>query len=253
MPTTDTNSGIARELGEAIDELHVALQHASDATAKVRALVPRIGTLGTLFDDIEAVLKSGRQQFGAESHVAQTPAQFPRPTLVPPAPAVAPERAPAPAPAPAPAEQPQLRVDAPPSPPPASKPKASTASAKKASIESAVATAEYEPLPTPAISDPQPAIVEPAENRVEELICFRLEFESRPGPLDLRTVDDAVSEHPAVRDVALLDYDGRKATLKVWITSLASPADVQQSLSDRAGKIFASGNDVTIVALEDVA
>jgi hypothetical protein len=87
----------------------------------------------------------------------------------------------------------------------------------------------------------------------DQLVCFRLEFESRPGPLDLRTVDDAVSEHPAVRDVALLDYDGRKATLKVWIVPDASPADVQQSLTERASTLFDSSNDVTIVALEDVA
>jgi hypothetical protein len=85
------------------------------------------------------------------------------------------------------------------------------------------------------------------------LTCFRLEFESRPGPLDLRTVDDAVSEHPAVRDVALLDYDGRKATLKVWIDGSAKPADVQSTLIARSSQLFAPGNDVTIVALEDVA
>ena len=85
------------------------------------------------------------------------------------------------------------------------------------------------------------------------LTCFRLEFESRPGPLDLRTVDDAVSEHPAVRDVALLDYDGRKATLKVWIDGSASSSDVQSTLVERSAQLFGAGNDVTIVALEDAA
>ena len=87
----------------------------------------------------------------------------------------------------------------------------------------------------------------------EELTRFRLEFESSPGPLDLRAVDDAVSEHPAVRDVALLDYDGRKATLKVWIVATASPADVREALTNSAANLFPGGNDVTIVALEDVA
>lgn len=243
MPTTETTSGIARELGEAIDELQAALHRASEATTQIRALVPRIGTLGNLFDDIEAVLQSGRQQFGAESHSTQaSPSAYPRPTLV-----VSPP-APTPNPAPAPA-QPTLWADVPP-------PASVVTSAPEAATEPVSATAAtqtYEPLPPPAVSAPEPAIVEPVEARVEELTCFRLEFESRPGPLDLRTVDDAVSEHPAVRDVALLDYDGRKATLKVWITSMASPADVQRALSERAGKIFASGNDVTIVALEDVA
>jgi hypothetical protein len=86
-----------------------------------------------------------------------------------------------------------------------------------------------------------------------ELLCFRLEFQSSGGPLDLRAVDDAVGEHPAVRDVALLDYDGRNATLKVWIIATASPSDVEQSLNQRATEIFGDGSNVTIVALEDAA
>ena len=87
----------------------------------------------------------------------------------------------------------------------------------------------------------------------QDLICFRLEFQSNSGPLDLRAVDDAVSEHPAVRDVALLDYDGRRATLKVWIVADASPSDVQEALTERAAELFADAGDVTIVALEDAA
>ena len=87
----------------------------------------------------------------------------------------------------------------------------------------------------------------------QELTCFRLEFQSNSGPLDLRAVDDAVSEHPAVRDVALLDYDGRCATLKVWIVADASPSDVQEALTARAAELFADAGNVTIVALEDAA
>ncbi len=230
MHATDTNSGISRELGEAIDELHVALQRATEATSQIRALVPRIGALGNLFDDIEAVLQTGRQHLGAD---AQPPATYARPTLL--------------VPSPAPALQPQLWPEAAVAAP------VEAPRPERAAPFSTTPTMTYEPLPPPAVSAPEPGVVEPIERRAEELTCFRLEFESRPGPLDLRTVDDAVSEHPAVRDVALLDYDGRKATLKVWITSLASPADVQRALSERAGKIFASGNDVTIIALEDVA
>ncbi|MEX0749911.1 MAG: hypothetical protein WD359_03805 [Dehalococcoidia bacterium] len=93
---------------------------------------------------------------------------------------------------------------------------------------------------------------QPTPNAAGDLICFRLEFQSSGGPLDLRAVDDAVGEHPAVRDVALLDYDGRNATLKVWVIAGTSPADIQQALSDRAAQIFGD-SDVTIVALEDAA
>jgi len=94
---------------------------------------------------------------------------------------------------------------------------------------------------------------EPRPQASADITCFRLEFQSNGGPLDLRAVDDAVSEHPAVRDVALIDYDGRNATLKVWIVNTVSPAEVQQALSERASQIFADGSDVTIVALEDAA
>ena len=66
-------------------------------------------------------------------------------------------------------------------------------------------------------------------------------------------MDDAVSEHPAVRDVALLDYDGHRATLKVWIGPEASPSDVQDALKERASSLFSAEQDVTIVALEDAA
>ena len=85
------------------------------------------------------------------------------------------------------------------------------------------------------------------------LTSFRLEFESRSGPLDLRAVDEAVSEHAAVRDVALLDYDGRHASLKVWIDGSASPAHIKGALVERADTLFGDDNDVTIIALEDAA
>jgi hypothetical protein len=107
--------------------------------------------------------------------------------------------------------------------------------------------ATQETLPEPA------TLPQVARASSQELICFRLEFQSNSGPLDLRAVDDAVSEHPAVRDVALLDYDGRRATLKVWIVADASPADVQDALTERAAELFADASDVTIVALEDAA
>jgi hypothetical protein len=85
------------------------------------------------------------------------------------------------------------------------------------------------------------------------MVAFRLEFESRPGPLDLRAVDDAISEHPDVRDIALLDYDGHKATLKVWVEGNTSPASVQVEIRDRVRSLFSAENDVTVVALEDAA
>jgi hypothetical protein len=218
MATTDASTGIARDLNAAIDDLNSSLERASAAAATIRTLVPRIGAIGSVLDELETLIQTGRAQIGS----AAPATAYPRPTLVVPAASV-------PAQPGTPASE---AWDAPSDEIPA----APEASSVWATDESAAS---------------EEVAIAPGSS--QELTCFRLEFESRPGPLDLRTVDDAVSEHPAVRDVALLDYDGRKATLKVWITADASPSDVQQALTERASALFDAGNDVTIVALEDVA
>ena len=53
---------------------------------------------------------------------------------------------------------------------------------------------------------------------------------SKGGSLDLKAVDSSVNENPAVVDVALLDYDGRQATLKLWINQSADPVGVRDAL-----------------------
>lgn len=210
MASDGTRTELESELGQAVENLQAALRQAAEATAAIQVLLPKVGAIGSLFDELDAVIRSGRQQISSGPSGAAAP--YARPTLV------VPEGPPTPAPAG------QWTADA----PPITMPSATTS-------EAAAETPER------------------PRNDAAGLTCFRLEFESRPGPLDLRTVDDAVSEHPAVRDVALLDYDGRKATLKVWIDGSASPSDVQKSLVDRSSQLFTPDNDITIVALEDVA
>ena len=100
---------------------------------------------------------------------------------------------------------------------------------------------------------PEDAIASARSPEAGATTCFRIEFESAASPLDLRTVDDAISAHPAVRDVALLDYDGRRAALKVWITPDTTPAEVQSDLQQRAPQLFTPRDEISIVALEDVA
>lgn len=219
MPSNDQPTGLERELSTALDDLHAALQRASEATATIKGLVPRLAATGSLFDEIEALVRAGRQNIGTGTLAAVQPeAAFSRPTLVVPSPA-----------RPAPVLQPSASFTTP-----------------------EPARDDWSPV-LEAAAESEQAAEEPVQAHGDDLLCFRLEFESQPGPLDLRTVDDAVSEHPAVRDVALLDYDGRRATLKVWITSAASPADVQDALKQRASELFSPDQDVTIVALEDAA
>ncbi len=57
-----------------------------------------------------------------------------------------------------------------------------------------------------------------------------IEVERSDGPLDLRAVDRPVSRHPDVADVALLDYDGRRARFKIWTRSPAGIPGLRDAL-----------------------
>lgn len=217
-------TGVANDLAEAVEEMQSSLERAAASAARIRELLPRVSTLNAVFDELQAVIDAGRQSAGIVPQAASPEPARTRPTLV--------------VPSAAPSRQPELWAGHEPQSltPPESWPRA------EAPSDAAADAPADEPFRPQAPGD-----------GAEHLIAFRLEFEARPGPLDLRAVDDAVSEHPAVRDVALLDYDGRKATLKVWIDAAASPSDVQGVLTSRASEIFTRGDDVSIVAQEDVA
>jgi hypothetical protein len=62
--------------------------------------------------------------------------------------------------------------------------------------------------------------------------CYLLEVRAISGPLDLKTVDNSVNASADVADVALLDYDGRRATLKVWFEGAADLPAARASLRD---------------------
>jgi hypothetical protein len=104
-------------------------------------------------------------------------------------------------------------------------------------------TAETTPLRAlpqqPAVQpspEPEPVATESA---TASQYCLRLRVGSKVGSLDLKAVDNAVNEQAAVSDVALIDYDGRQATLRVWVTGTESRESVQtalyQSLRSRLG------------------
>lgn len=230
MANIDHPTTLDHELSRAVDDLQSALSHAADAAGEIRRLIPRVSAIDAMLDELDSALHASRRKI-AEGDEATSPAS--RPTLVVPGAAAHPAQ-----PIPRPFES-----GAPDDP--AVDPWSQIASAWPASTQQPsirASTASGSPDEAPAAHPDAPA-----------LVCFRLEFESRPGPLDLRTVDDAVSEHPAVHDVALLDYDGKHASLKVWIDETSTPAGVQEMLLERAAEIFGADNDVTIVALEDAA
>ena len=88
----------------------------------------------------------------------------------------------------------------------------------------AVPTQEHEDIEEQ--SQPEP-VVEPASTATR---CLRLKVSKKSGSLDLKDVDGSVSENSAVVDVALLDYDGRQATLKLWVNERADPNGVREAL-----------------------
>lgn len=209
MTANDTNNGLANELTQAINELESSLRRTAEAATRIKELVPRVAAVNALLDQLETVIRSGREHFGAAEPETAT---YSRPTLVI----------------------------------PNSGGHAPTAWTPEPQPE----TAEESPVGGTIGTEPEEARQQPGE---ETLISFRLEFTSQPGPLDLRAVDEAVGEHPAVRDVALLDYDGRHATLKVWIAASTSPGDVQRTLQERTPELFGEENEIAIVALEEAA
>jgi hypothetical protein len=233
MPATQQPTPIEQQLTQALDDLAAALKRASDAAATIRSIAPRIAATGSVLHEIEALLHAGRTEAG--SSAGQLPTQtetYTRPTLVAPAAAVARPRSLAkrkPEAAAEPVEQTSANGHQP------------HAGLVEQADSTRVGTAGEAPAAFPsAVDDPG-------------VSCFRLEFESVGGPLDLRAIDDAVTQHLAVRDVALLDYDGRRAMLKVWITAASSPAEIQSDLKERMPDFVAPGSDVRVIALEDVA
>lgn len=113
------------------------------------------------------------------------------------------------------------------------------------------------PTPTPA---PEPSLTpetapsydevaesddEPASSKTPSH-CLRLDVRSKSGSLELKAVDDAVNENASVVDVALLEYDGRNATLRVWIETSAEPETVRQALLDSLQRNLAGHQDADV-------
>ena len=110
---------------------------------------------------------------------------------------------------------------------------------------------QVQPQDTPAASpepdEPPPSVEEDqteAGGRVSH--CLRLDVSTRASSLDLKAVDGSVNENSAVVDVALLDYDGRHATLKIWIEASADPNAVREALLESLQRHLADDEDAEV-------
>jgi hypothetical protein len=70
----------------------------------------------------------------------------------------------------------------------------------------------------------------PAKEHSSTANCLKLDVTKKVGSLDLKQVDGAVSEVPAVIDVTLIDYDGRQATLKLWLSEGEDTDAIRETL-----------------------
>jgi hypothetical protein len=64
MAIDETRTGLENELTRAVDDLDTTLRRAADASATIRALLPKVGAINSLFDELDAEIRNGRQQIG---------------------------------------------------------------------------------------------------------------------------------------------------------------------------------------------
>lgn len=196
-----TNPQTVTELEDALNHLESSLVDAGRSVAVVRRNVAQLASLAEAVQEMEQTISRARQGLGLAAE-----ALAPQPLR--PVPAPEPAYEPAPAPEAAYSQQPIEE------PQPVEEPQPDYAPQPIAE----------EPPAAEAFEEPMPE----AEGQTSH--CLRLGVASKIGSLDLKAVDGSVNENPAVVDVALLDYDGRKATLKLWINGAADPVGVRDAL-----------------------
>lgn len=206
---------LASDLEGALAVLSSALAEANQAIATISSNISQVRVLTETVREMEAAMALARQNLSIR--LASTPKTSISP-MTPPASseqeAVAPsgpEAVPVAA-----LLEPETETSESPAPPP--EPETEIGEVLPSPPGPQVASIE------PGTTPPEPETIRPISHRM------RMTVGSKVGSLDLKAVDGAVNENPAVVDVALLDYDGRHATLKLWISGTADPRGVQESL-----------------------
>ena len=242
-------SGLAQELDTALTSLDEALADAGKAVGTIRGQILQFAALAEIVQEMDEAMARARSSLRPPSASAAGLTPAPPLRAVPARPQAESE----PAEAQPDAIEPEPLADASPVEAPLPQPIAPT----EASVEQPEAPVEASQAePQPIIASQTPEAPEPAPQPEPEAIaeaigralpskpetiaeadsspavshCLRLGVSSKTGSLDLTAVDGSVSENPAVVDVALLDYDGRQATLKLWINNDANPHGVREAL-----------------------
>lgn len=248
-------SRLASELEAALGALNSALAEAGRSVATIRSNISQIGYLAEMVREMEAAMALARQNLSirlASPSQAASPTPRPAPSdeiaavlsepeaqREEPATTIM-EQKPETSEAPAPPSGPEAGVDQ--TAAPAAGPETETTDPVAAPLASETTNLEPEP------AAPEPDTIRPISHRL------RISVGSKAGSLDLKAVDGAVNENPAVVDVALLDYDGRHATLKLWISGAADPQAVQELLLASLRRRLGDEQDVEVrVDFEEAA
>ncbi len=211
--TADVSS-IRTELDQALSTLDIALLEAGRSVATVREQVAQVVELAERSRELEAAMSRAREQLSVS---------FENGGAAPPLRAV-------------PSLGPIEEIEA-----PVLEPEAQVDLDSDKIDTGAVGTPEpKETAPMPA---PSPS--------AKMSRCLRLAVGSKSGNLDLKEVDSSVNENPSVIDVALLDYDGRQATLKLWINDAADPDGVSDALLTSLRNHLGKGDTKLSIELEE--
>jgi hypothetical protein len=239
-------SSLAGDLEAALAALNAALADADRSAATIRRNISQVGVLAKMVREMEAAMALARQNLSIRlaSTSQATTSQTQRPTT--------PEDARAERPEPeARATQPVTTISQPdpgqaPTSPSEPEAGASEALAQPPQPETEISE-QVTPPPSPQQIGAEPVAI-PSKPETIRPISHRLRMSivSKAGSLDLKAVDGAVNENPAVVDVALLDYDGRHATLKLWVSGGADPDGVQESLLASLRRRLGDEGDVEV-------
>ncbi len=199
---------LGSRLDAALSSLESALAQASRAAMDIRNVLPQLVGLAEIVGEMEAAMSRARERLGVP------PGDVPPPAVAPPTLRAVPT-----AEAPAQPEAPTQPEPAQPTP---------------TQVEPA------EAAPVVAVSEDETEQSRPGSH------CLRLDVTLQSGSLDLKAVDSSVGECPAVVDVALLDYDGRHATLKVWIDESADAESVSATLVESLRSHLGNGENAEV-------
>jgi hypothetical protein len=239
--------GIHEELASRISRLEAVLADAAAAAASMRELLDPLDSLSRFIKDLEISLKEVR---GAFEHSQAPVSVAPVAPLRREAPQVVPaaveeawveEREVSPEPGPPAAQEAwveEREVSPEPGPPAAQEawveerevsPEPGPSAAQEAWVEEQEVSPE--PGPSAASTEEAPAREEErgpesapsSEPRPGQPVLLR--FESSEGYIDLMTVDRVLRETPGIADLELAQYEGKNATIRVWLAGEGGAAD----------------------------